>query len=483
MKVWKQSLVWASLCVVSAWASMPFDGKRFEFPHLAETPPVAGQHDFYLTPDTVVALAIAVEFSDQTFAPGIINRLDSLLNRKDYHASKNAAFAAYWPAESQGKLFVKHVVLGPVKMPKPKSYYTGGIYGLSSEELVKSALDTLSARGQNLNQFTQWNLPDFAGGSTKSMVVAAFYVGASEIHNDGSNNGLWPHTYGVFPYWSKGGVTANRYTVVPASPVLDSSESGIYIHESGHLLFGWPDLYGQFSLGRYCLMAENSLDFPQGVNPWLKLGQKWLSSTPSTSLKDGQLVQLKGDRSQVIQIEGSGNQAGQRFLIEAMDGSGSSKKMPGQGVLVWRINDQGENYLGNSTANWIGVAQADGLDQLGTKSVGQTIQFGDQADYYAPSAKTAFDPKGVLSSSQKWADGTAPTFQFKSVATWTSGYQLSWGAGSLTPVLLTPQQGLRQAMYNVRGQSFGPVNLGAESPVRLGSGVHLDPSGAHIDLR
>ena len=71
--------------------------------------------------------------------------------------------------------------------------------------------------------------------------------------------GLWPHASGSNV--KKDGVTLSRYmmTALHAKPT-----NYVFAHESGHMLFGWPDLYG---VGGYCIMANRDADTnPVGIN-------------------------------------------------------------------------------------------------------------------------------------------------------------------------------------------------------------------------
>ncbi|MBV7339913.1 hypothetical protein KFU94_69235 [Chloroflexi bacterium TSY] len=116
------------------------------------------------------------------------------------------------------------------------NYYTvaGGMgpQPNNSQTLVQEVLGTLSERA--LNEIAS------ANGKLLVSVPSALKPHTWHLPNGGKSlgNGGW----------------CRRYTIIPGNAPL-----GTVAHELGHLLFDWPDLAWEKSLGEECLMARGGL--------------------------------------------------------------------------------------------------------------------------------------------------------------------------------------------------------------------------------
>jgi hypothetical protein len=92
-----------------------------------------------------------------------------------------------------------------------------------------------------------------------------------------SNDKIKPHTWHLRNggHHLENGRWCRRYAIIPANATL-----GMTAHELGHLLFDWPDLAWEKSLGEACLMARGATR-SSGRSPSppcapLRVGQGWI---------------------------------------------------------------------------------------------------------------------------------------------------------------------------------------------------------------
>lgn len=183
-----------------------------------------------------------------------------------------------------------------------------------------------------------------------------------------------------------GFIKIDDYTIDPERSDYSNYGSmvciGVFCHEWGHAL-GLPDLYdtdgGGQGLGNWSLMAGgswggngNSPWYPAHLDPWCKMELGWLS--PRAVRRDGNytLNQVEYNADAIWTI-GSNRTFTEYFLIENRRRTGFDINLPGQGLLIYHIDDsvivrrRGSNAINNGGAGWkygVALEQADGLDHL-----------------------------------------------------------------------------------------------------------------------
>ena len=208
---------------------------------------------------SVRGLTILITFPD---TPSTVTTADvtSLLNGPNYRANGNASSVAeYFETMSTGRLHFTNDVVGPFQMSRPKLAYAN-VDGLLVPEALQLAID----HGVDFSRY------DSLGQGIVD-AVCIMYAGRTEYRGD-----LWPHNW-VHRKTSHG-VRTELYIVTSMGRRAQDLSIGTFCHESGHLLFRWPDLYDyglaeregddfkSSGIGTYCLMAAgNHLD--QGRTP------------------------------------------------------------------------------------------------------------------------------------------------------------------------------------------------------------------------
>ncbi|OIP50032.1 MAG: hypothetical protein AUK31_05245 [Fibrobacteres bacterium CG2_30_45_31] len=107
---------------------------------------------------------------------------------------------------------------------------------------------------------------DFEGDSYAD-AINIVYVGTPKAWA----KGLWPHAGHVGQV--KDSILLVRYEM---TNLASTFSLGTFVHESGHMIFGWPDLY---YFGDYCAMGSgtaNSPKAPVSPNDFFRADQGWI---------------------------------------------------------------------------------------------------------------------------------------------------------------------------------------------------------------
>lgn len=312
-------------------------------------------------PAVVKGLTVIIQFPDQA---GTISKtqVESFLNDLNYSGFGNAqSVRGYFRAVSGNKLDYQNTVTRYYTAKRNKSYYTDNSLSSSvrSMELITEALNWLeNTEGFDFSTLT-------TDSSKQILGLNFFYAGESD---SAWSKGLWPHMGGLSPRFCADGVCTSRYQITNMGTNM---AIGTFVHESGHLLMGWPDLYdydgsSEGSVAAFCLMGYGAIGAqnkfkptpPVGVfrhlagwNTVTELNPKLNSQAPS-----GQLSHTSGASS----LYRWSNPANSResFYIEAIHQSGQNQYQPDQGLAVWHVDPSGSNS--NEWKPYIQMEHADG---------------------------------------------------------------------------------------------------------------------------
>ena len=183
----------------------------------------------------------------------------------------------------------------------------------------------------------------------------------------------------------KGGfIKVDLYVIQPETMSGGQSTMGVFAHEFGHAL-GLPDLYdttfasASKGVGDWSLMASGNWlgisragDRPAHLDAWSKSVLGWVSPTQvSTSsvtqikrVEDNSVVyQLLDNPNGVTDWTRTGTGKGEYFLVENRQKTGFDAALPGEGLLIWHIDESignNDNYL----HKLVDLEEADGLNNL-----------------------------------------------------------------------------------------------------------------------
>ena len=287
-------------------------------------------------------------------------------------------------------MIINGTVVGPYTMPHPMTYYAAGQQGMgngpNAQDLAGDAVNALGA-GFNLAPFDNMH-----SGYVDAFIIIHAGSGAEQTNDP---NDLWSLKWTLRQPFGGQGASIYGFLTVP-----EDCQLGVCAHELGHLLFGFPDLYDTHDsayagAGNWCLMAGGSWngrnvegDTPAHPSAWCKVQQGWV-----TLIRQGQgmtnisLPDIETSR-QVIRVWDGPPISQEYFLLEARARKGFDIALPGEGLLIWHIDDSVQ--MQDNPSHWkVGLIQADGLNQLDSYGGNR----GDAGDPYpGSSGNTSFTP-------------------------------------------------------------------------------------------
>ena len=225
-------------------------------------------------------------------------------------------------------------------------------------------------------------------------VVNIIHQGSGE-EAGGPATDIWSHSWDLNSanYWgysdggeyitddvcSAGGfIKVNEYVIQPETLWGNQQTMGVFAHEYGHAL-GLPDLYdtdySSDGIGDWGLMAGGSWNYvttsgdtPAHMSAWSKYFLGWVTPTQVTGTLTGELIQEAAANVDVYQLlSGSPSTGGEYFLVENRQRTGFDAGLPGDGLLIWHI-DESQTSNDNecyppadctATHYWVSVEQAD----------------------------------------------------------------------------------------------------------------------------
>lgn len=354
---------------------------------------------------TVYGLTLLIDFSDATPAFSKAD-IDAWLNQKGYtQGGLNGSVRDYYFDVSNGVVDFQNEIFGFYRAKYPKSHYEGTAGYEGADELWNEVLNYFD----DTIDFSKYD--NDKDGRTDAISIV--YAGEMETWG----KGLWPHASGSNE--KRNGVTVARYMMTNLGTSL-----GLYTfsHEVGHMLFGWPDLYG---FGNYCIMGNSSSQKnPVGVNDFYRADQGWIP-----------LVDVTPDTNAAFMAQKNG--AGYRytnpkdskesFFWSNVQSSGRFSTIAGDGLILLHFDKKiGNNTPPNPLS--LAVVQADGkkdLDQTTWPEPGS-----DAKDYFYGGGVNEFS--GAKFQTAKWNDGTASQLHIYDVGPVSENMAFKVGNGTIT---------------------------------------------------
>jgi M6 family metalloprotease-like protein len=353
----------------------------------------------------VRGLTILVDFSDQ--APAYSKtEIDAWLNTKGYDRfGLTGSIRDYYLKQSNGKVDYQNEVHGFYRATKPKSYYQGADGYARADELwaeVTAALDSEIDYSQFDND---------KNGKTEA--ISLLYAG-----DEGTfGKGLWPHASASNDL--RDGVRLSRYMMTAMD---DQPTNYVFAHESGHMLFGWPDLYG---VGDYSIMANRGANTnPVGIDDVLRADQGWIDVVDIQSTSN---ARYEATPNGVAYRYLNPARPTEYFLWSNVQNVGDWKSLAGGGLLIWHFD---HSIAVNDPPNTLELAVVQGG---GTRILSATT-------WPSPgSAKTDFFSKEVNAElgamtkpASKWNDGSASGLRIYDIGSSGPSIAFSVGTGPIT---------------------------------------------------
>ncbi|SDL83108.1 immune inhibitor A [Catalinimonas alkaloidigena] len=307
----------------------------------------------------------------------------------------------YYSEVSRGAIDITGSVHGWLRLPQPYAFYTNnasgtGGYPGNAQKMAEDAVQTALASGVTFEA----SLDVLHEGQVTALFIIHAGVGAETIGNtpEGRRE-IWSHKWAMQqPVTVAPGLVASTYLTVP-----HDCRIGVCAHELGHLVMQWEDFYdinGQWSgTGFWDLMASGSWG-AGGVRPTHPIGlhklqHGWVEALDVTTTVQQLTLPPVEASGQVVKVVSPAYRDGQYLILENRANIGFDKELPGEGLLVWRIDEAG--IMTNVAAPGALLIQADGLHQLENSNL---INQGDDGDPFPGLADTRqLDDDGNISTS------------------------------------------------------------------------------------
>jgi len=304
-------------------------------------------------------LVILIQFPNETFDNG----RDANYFHDLVFGSSNS-MRDYYYEQSYGQLSITGTVVGPYTSIHPIEYYASdgngridtGINGqpVPIYELAREAVQLAREANPGFN-WSEYDLDN--NGEIDAVTIIHAGMGQEEVSEEPDTT-IWSHQWVVWP-WPGESVGAGKF-VYTYNMVPETAQLGVLAHEFGHVL-GLPDLYDTSNYsegaGKWELMAGGcwnginvQADCPAGLSAWSRHYLGWLDYTEPT--QDTVEVQIPNinDNAFALRLWTEGADSLAHFLVENRQKTGCDSALPGEGLLVWWVNDP-EYWIGQNKVN------------------------------------------------------------------------------------------------------------------------------------
>jgi M6 family metalloprotease-like protein len=362
-------------------------------------------------------LTVIIDFPN---LPGTLTQaqVSSFLNDAQYTGFGNASSVrGYFLNVSGNKLDYSNTVTRYYRAKQNKSYYADATRdaGQRSQELITEALNWL----KTTERFDFSTLS--RDSSNRILGLNFFYAGEPDSP---WSKGLWPHMSTLWPQFCSNNVCTNTYQITNMSTQLSI---GTFVHESGHLVMGWPDLYdydgsSDGSVGSFCLMGYGGIGAqsklrPTPPNGFFRYLAGWdtaveLNPAINRSAPTGRLSHTSGSHS-LYRWSNPAN-ASEAFYVEAIHKSDQNLNQPDQGLGIFHVDP-----AGNNSNEWKPYVQMEHAD--GRRDPENSLNAGDATDLYDGVATRSFSdtvPNALTTkgTNSKWWNGYASGFSLANIS-------------------------------------------------------------------
>ncbi|CAG9932030.1 M6 family metalloprotease domain-containing protein [Candidatus Nitrotoga arctica] len=304
---------------------------------------------------TLRVIVVLVQFSDHAFGSTAAYFNDLFFSTS---VMPHGSVKEYYRDISGGLVDIAGEVVGPFTLPQTLAWYANGNFGIGRPSGTPRANIMAQDAATAANPSVNFGLYDNDGnGFVDAFIIVHAGSGGEQT---GNSSDIWSHKWTLPSAMAVDGKQIFAYLTIPQDAKL-----GVCAHELGHLLFGFPDLYDtddtSEGIGDWCLMAGGSWngggDIPSHPSAWCKANQGWVSVNNVTGSSTLSIPDVKTARS-VYRLWKSGGGGNEYFLLENRQRVGFDAGLPGEGLLIWHID---EAQPGNTDENHykVSLVQAD----------------------------------------------------------------------------------------------------------------------------
>jgi immune inhibitor A len=314
---------------------------------------------------------LLVDFPDR---PGMLPRehYEDLLFSQGVYPT--GSMRDYYKEVSCGKVDVVGTVDGWLRMPQLYSYYTNNqsgtrwdSYPRNAPRLAEDAVNVALAEGVRFDA----SLDKFSRGIITALFIVHAGRGAEVMQKPLQGGHIWSHKWNFRnPVEVAPNLAATIYLTVPFD-----CKVGVCAHELGHLAFQWQDFYDPNyaedgtewdGSGVWDLMAGGSYNGdgarPAHPAPLHKLQHGWITATTVKSSASLSIKPYTPTSGHVYKLVSSKFDQKQYLLLESRKRTGFDFALPGEGLLVWKVDEVQEQFA--PAAPGLSLVQADGRNDL-----------------------------------------------------------------------------------------------------------------------
>jgi M6 family metalloprotease-like protein len=404
--------------------------------------------------DTTYGLVLIINYPEDSRKSSLTAaQVEDALNSP---TNSNSVWSYYYDV-SNGKLMYKNIFSAIVTVDSSYIYYDDTSEYKRVPELITNALLKLRAElAKNPNLSYAFDKITTYSRNGKPTALALNILQAHTPRNWA--RGTWSHRG-----WYKGSVSVNgvyfydyqlsalsgrTFNTIPINTIL---------HENGHMLMGWPDLYNYDNtikdyVGLYDIMNTGTA-MP---NPYFRAQAGWIDVIDITDA-NGKFSHIANSNTAYVYKRNNN----EMYYIEARAKTGRSSSIPGAGLLIWHIHTRGDNMTLNSRYPYpqVAVVQANATSSnwVNWGSVSSRAPFAgpDRAGFSEnsiPAAQYYDNTMSPINISEVSASGSTMTFKIGTDTTLPSS------SPDLTTILL-PQtatinipKNAKVEIYNLQGK-------------------------------
>ncbi len=371
-------------------------------------------------------------------------QISNMLNQPNYKKvsaeGNSGSVYDYFYEQSHGKVAYTNYVTPYIQLDKPIDYYNYKDWNTNKDtpryfgDAGKELLDDVFQKYKEMND-PEWDAQTFTLSPANTMSVNFVYVG----YTIGFTNGLWPHrTNTTYPFKEiYKGVKCYDYQISNIVPHKEEFPLGTFIHENGHMLFSFPDLYdvetggSKSGIGNHCLMAtggaNNAGYTPAPINAALKYMEGWITAEELSTTEAYPDFEMQTNSPHTYRFV-KPNKAGEYFLLEPRHRSVGkfSGAIPADGLLVWHVDEvkMDNRQVSSNNKDYHGRIHLVQADRRFDLEIGTNK--GDATDAFGADAYKEFNATTGLRTS--WWDGSASNIKMYNINMGTNGI-LAMGIG------------------------------------------------------
>lgn len=310
---------------------------------------------------------ILVSFKDKAFAQTNEDMTQWAMGEKYDYNGATGSIHQYFYDQSWGQYDMQIDVVGPVTVSQNMSYYGKNDWQGNDQhpdEMVQEACKLADAQGIDFSQYD-------SDGDGKVDWVVILYAGKGEADGGGTNT-IWPHQYELSytgMSFKLDGKTVDHYCCLNELDGTTNQRCGIgtFCHEFSHVM-GLPDFYATAEGATHRTLVNwdimdygpynNNGNTPPNYSAYERWFMGWMEPRQMTAPENVTLRVLHEYREAILLCEGDHNLDGLNpyprtfFLLESRTLKGWDRYLPGQGMMITKIQYSPNKWINNTVNNY-----------------------------------------------------------------------------------------------------------------------------------